>query len=328
MNPLSTSNRGRFPVKRLACLLILSSLIGCGGGSSSSSPYTGITTAAVITPANADNIVRGAYQGGDTGASLVGPLGATTRETRNVSAAGLPKVLSIVQGLKEITEKAFRQRFTSGSVAPRTIVSISGTVYDGYGGSVSYTLSVENLRGGFTGSFTATNYRGDGGGTFSGTMTVSGTYNLFADEFDEINITLSAITVADDSSSVAVSGSVHLLNGNPATGSMSVYLTDNGTGKTDWIESLTIGVTEGAGYTEATLSGKIYLHDYGFVGVSTPTPFHYPAGSTYPSSGTMIVTGASNGRARLTVSDSTTYIVDVDADGDGTYEISGSHTWI
>jgi hypothetical protein len=76
------------------------------------------------------------------------------------------------------------------------------------------------------------------------------------------------------------------------------------------------------------LSGKIYLHDYGYVVISTSTPFRYLAGSTYPSIGTMIVTGSSNGRARLTVIDSASYNVDVDADGDGTYEISTSHTWI
>jgi len=86
-------------------------------------------------------------------------------------------------------------------------------------------------------------------------------------------------------------------------------------------------VTEGPGYTDATLSGKIYLHDYGCVVISTSTPFQFLAGSTYPASGTMIVTGASNGRAKLTIFDSTGYTVDVDANGDGIYETSNPHTW-
>jgi hypothetical protein len=158
-------------------------------------------------------------------------------------------------------------------------------------------------------------------------MTVYGTYNIAADLFDSIHFTLSAVTVADASSNVTVSGSVDLLNGNPATGTVTLYLTDNVTGKTDWIDDFTINVTEGLGYTDATLSGKIYLHDHGFVVISTSTPFHFLAGSTYPSSGTMIVTGASNGRAKLTVVNSTSYTVDVDADGDGTYETSSSHAW-
>jgi hypothetical protein len=232
-----------------------------------------------------------------------------------------------MQVLKEISGKACSQQFTSGRVAPRAVVSESGTLNDGYGGSVSYSLSVDDQTGAFTGSFTANNYHGGGGGTISGAMTVSGTYNIAADVFNSINFTLSAVTVTDASSSVTVSGSVVLLNGNPATGTVTLYLTDNVTGKTDWIDNFTINVTEGVGYANATISGKIYLHDYGFVVISTSTPFHFLAGNTYPSSGTMIVTGASNGRVKLTVVNSTSYTVDVDANGDGIYETTSSHTW-
>ena len=319
-------------VRLLAVPLLAFSLMACGGGgggsSSGSSPYTGITTAAVITSTNANNIARSSYQGGDTSTAFVGPLSASTNETQNVSTASPPKVLSIVQVLKEISGKACSQQFTSGRVAPRAVVSESGTLNDGYGGSVSYSLSVNDQTGAFTGSFTASNYHGDGGGTISGAMTVSGTYNIALDVFDSINFTLSSVTVTDASSSVTVSGSIVLLNGNPATGTVTLYLTDNVTRKTDWIDNFTINVTEGLGYADATLSGKFYLHDYGFVVISTSTPFHLLAGNTYPSSGTMIVTGASNGRAKLTVLNSTSYTVDVDANGDGTYETSSSHTWI
>ena len=318
-------------LRLLAVPLLAFSLMACGGGgggsSSGSSPYTGITTAAVITSTNANNIARSSYQGGDTSTAFVGPLSASTNETQNVSTASPPKVLSIVQVLKEISGKACSQQFTSGRVAPRAVVSESGTLNDGYGGSVSYSLSVNDQTGAFTGSFTASNYHGDGGGTISGAMTVSGTYNIALDVFDSINFTLSSVTVTDASSSVTVSGSIVLLNGNPATGTVTLYLTDNVTRKTDWIDNFTINVTEGLGYADATLSGKFYLHDYGFVVISTSTPFHFLAGNTYPSSGTMIVTGASNGRAKLTVLNSTSYTVDVDANGDGTYETSSSHTW-
>jgi hypothetical protein len=248
-------------LRLLAVTLLASSLIACGGGgggsSSNSSPYTGITTAAVITQTNANNIVRSAYQGVDTGTSLVSPLRPSTSETQNVSTASPPKVLSIVQVLKEISGKACGQRFTSGSVASRAVVTESGTLNDGYGGSVSYYLSVDDQAGTFMGSFTANNYHGDGGGTISGAMTVSGTYNIPSDVFDSINFTLSAVTVTDASSSVTVSGSVVLLNGNPATGTVTLYLTDNVTGKTNWIDNFTINVTEGFGYTDTT-SGKIY----------------------------------------------------------------------
>ena len=321
--------RRHFPA--LAVLFLLAAaLASCGGGggtSSTSSPYTGVTTAAVITPTNADDIVRSSYLGVDASTAFVGPLSATTSETQDVSTASPPKVLSIVQVLKEISGKACDQRFTSERVAPKAVVSESGTLTDGYGGSVSYALSVDDQTGAFTGSFSASNYHGDGGGTLSGAMKVSGTYDIAAGEFNNIDFELKSVTVTDDSSSVTVSGSVNLLNGNPATGTVTLYLTDNVTDKTDLIEDFTINVTEGPGYTDATLSGKIYLHDYGCVVISTSTPFQFLAGSTYPASGTMIVTGASNGRAKLTIFDSTGYTVDVDANGDGIYETSNPHTW-
>jgi len=316
-------------LRLLAATLLAFSLIACGGGdsSSTSSLYVGSTTAAVITQTNADNIVRSAYQGGDTGTSLVGPLSASTSETRNVSTASPPKVLSIVQMLTEVSGKVWSRRSTSGSVTPMAIVTVSNTIHDAYGGSISFTLSVNDPTGGFTGSFAFNNYHGDSGGAVSGTVNVSGTYNIVTSSIDHIHFTLIAVSVTDASSGVTVSGSVELLNGNPATGTVTLYMTNNVGGKTDWIDNFTITVTEGLGYAEATLSGKIYLHDYGFVVISTPTPFRFLAGNTYPSSGTMIVTGASNGRARLTISNPTSYTVDVDANGDGTYEISGSHTW-
>ena len=319
----------RLLLSLILVFLLAVSLISCGGGgsSSTSSPYTGVTTAAVITPTNADAIVRSSYLGVDAGTAFVGPLGATANEPRNVSTGSSPKVLSIVQALKEISGKACGQRFTSGGAAPKAVVSESGTLTDGYGGSVSYALSVDDQTGAFTGSFSASNYHGDAGGILSGAMTVSGTYDIATGEFNSIDFKLNSVTVTDASSSVTVSGSVNLLNGNPATGTVTLYLTDNVTGKTDWIEDFTINVTEGTGHTDATLSGKIYLHDHGFVVISTSTPFQFPAGSTYPSSGTMIVTGASNGRAKLTISDSTGYTVDVDANGDGIYETSNPHTW-
>ena len=62
-------------VSVLAIMVLLSS---CGGGgssaSSASSPYTGLTSAAVITDDNADEIALAAFQGGDLGANAVVPF--------------------------------------------------------------------------------------------------------------------------------------------------------------------------------------------------------------------------------------------------------------
>ncbi len=188
-------------------------------------------------------------------------------------------------------------------------------------------MSIDDQTGSFTGSFAFNTYHGDGGGVISGSVNVSGNYNFGTGSIDHLHFFFASLAMTDGFSSVTASGSIDLLNGNPATATETLYLTDNSTGKTVWIDNFTINVTEGVGNADVTLSGKIYLHDYGFVVISTPTPFRYFSGGTYPSIGTMIITGSSNGRARLTVIDPTSYTIDVDAEGDGIYEISTSHTW-
>jgi hypothetical protein len=206
-------------------------------------------------------------------------------------------------------------------------VTESGTVDDGYGGSFTYTLSVDDQTGDFTGTFTFQNFHGDGGGLITGSVGVSGTFNLNTSTIDSLHFSFTSLVMTDGVSSVTVSGSIDLFNGNPATATETLFLTDNATGKTVRIDNLTVNVTEGAGYVDVTMSGTIYLHDYGCVVISTPTPFRYLSGSTYPSGGTMIVTGSGNGRGKLTVIDSTSYTIEIDADGDGTYEYFVLHTW-
>jgi hypothetical protein len=208
------------------------------------------------------------------------------------------------------------------------IVTESGTVDDGLVGSFSYTLSVNDQSGDFTGSFTFSNYHGSGSTTVSGPVNVSGTYNIGAGVIDHIYFSMPSLLITDGVSSVTASGSVDLLNGNPSTATVNLYLANNLTGKTAWIDHYTQNVTEGAGYVDVTESGKIYLHDYGYVVVSTATPFRYMVGSATPSSGVLVITGSSNGRVRLTALDAASYSVDVDANGDGAYEVSIPHTWI
>ena len=319
----------RFAFYFLALFAI--SLFACGGGGSSSgtSPYTGITTAAAITAANADNIVLGAFEGGDAGVSFVGgPLGPSTDGVQDASTVGRPKALSLLQILNEAAGKVLPGPSASGTASPRAVVTESGTIDDGYGGTLTYTLSVDDQTGDFTGSFVFQNYHGDSGEGISGPVSVSGTFNFATGTIDHLRYSFASLTMTDGVSSATVSGSIDLFDGNPATATEILFLTDNATGKTVWIDNFTVNVTEGAGFVDVTMSGKIYLPDYGCVVVSTSTPFHYLAGSTNPSIGTMIVTGSSNGRARLAVIDATSFTIDVDADGDGTYEISTPYTWM
>ena len=71
---------------------------------------------------------------------------------------------------------------------------------------------------------------------------------------------------------------------------------------------------------EIEIAGTFYHPDFGYVTLSTPEPMVLHDGDEWPESGTLIVTGASGSKAKLTANDHLTCTVDVDGDGDGTYE--------
>lgn len=300
---------------------------GGGGGTSSPSPYTGLTTPAVVTTANADNIALAAYEGVDMGATLVGPMSADGAEGTGSSAAGRPIYLTLVQNLKSAAEAALAGRGGTSAVSTRDLVPDSDTIYDGYGGSFSYSIMVDTQTGAFSGTFVFTNFRADGGGTISGSVYVSGTVNVNTGALIDIQFTFGTTTVTDGATTVSITGSIGMINGNPATVTINLYMNEQPSGKTVWLNNFTVNVTDGAGYVDVAISGRIYLPDYGYVDIATPTPLRYVGGNTNPSSGVMVLTGSSNGRIRLTAVSSTTYTVAVDADGNGIYETTNTRTW-
>lgn len=316
----------------LAVAVLVFSLYACGGGggggTSGSSPYTGVTTAAVITEANADDIAMSVYEAGDVTASLSIPLGPATEGTPAGSAAASPKILSLVRTLKGVAEDLQARQGATGGVVPRAIVTESGTIDDGFGGTFTYSISADDQTGNFTASFLFNDFHGDSSASISGSMIASGSFDLQAGIITHLQFSMSSLVITDGASSVTASGSIDLWAGNPSTATVNLFLADDFTGKTVWIDHFTINVTEGIDYSDVTESGTIYLQDHGFVVVSTAMPFHYAVGSATPSSGVLVITGRSNGRVRLTAIDATTCSVDVDADGDGTYESTFTHPWI
>lgn len=86
-------------------------------------------------------------------------------------------------------------------------------------------------------------------------------------------------------------------------------------------------VTDSVTYVEVEVSGEYYDPDYGYVVISTDTTLVINEGADWPSSGVLIITGENDAKARLTASVDT-YTIDVDADGNGSYETSlGPFNW-
>lgn len=318
--------RGAGIVSVLSVLFVVS-LSSCGGGGggtpSASSPYTGITTAAVITDNNAGEIALAAFQGGDLGANSVIPLapagGGAVRQP-----AARPAALVLVRSVSKAAVTAVLPPAAAEGPSPRAPFTESGVIPDGQGGEARYTISGDDETGIFTGTFQFVHFQGDGGGTIDGAVAVSGTVtqNSMHILFDFQSVHIVDVSGGGD---VTAAGTVDLtVSMDPATetdtATLNLFFTDNVTRKTVWLSDYHLTTIAGAGYSDVTLSGRIYLHDFGYVDIATPTPFRYPDGVTFPASGQMTVTGQANRGVRLTANSQTQCTLDADLDGDGLYD--------
>ena len=326
-------------------LLAVFLLVGCGGGGgggSSESPFTGLTSQAELTQDNVVDVTTEAYQAGDLAASAVIPLDDSEPAKYET---GSPRAIALVRLLRGVAERVRvpvsspSYSLSANAASPMEVVTESDTMFDGFGGTASYTITVDTDTGDFSGTFTFTGWHGEGGGEISGTTSVTGNIDLGMGEFTRMRFTFHAVTMVDGPASVTLTGTVDLsISG---SSKVEMYFEDNGTGKTVWIHGYTMTMTEGPDenpvdgvpdYTEVVVSGRIYLHDYGYVDVSTPTPFIFNSGSTKPDVGVLQVDGSQSRSARLIVIDeSTGYFVEADLDGDpaGIYEwTSITYPWI
>ena len=61
--------------------------------------------------------------------------------------------------------------------------------------------------------------------------------------------------------------------------------------------------------------------------VQTPAPFKQDHAQTYPSSGASLITGAAGSQIRVTALDASSVQIELDADGNGSFEIRTVHPW-
>jgi len=92
---------------------------------------------------------------------------------------------------------------------------------------------------------------------------------------------------------------------------------------------LAVAETDGAvTQTEVTLNGSFTASSIGGrVQVTTMQPLRQLGTDIYPSSGQVVVTGSASTHLRVTALNATQVQLELDANGDGTYEGSGVFAW-
>jgi hypothetical protein len=302
--------------KRLLLVLAgLSLLSGCGGGGGSSagggSGYTGVTTQATVNTSNAKALSADAYSGSQVSAAVSGVAKEAT------DAGGQQPLLQEVAGMLERSVTTIVNVPASAAKSVAATVTVQNTV-NGFSGSYTYSISVDQSSGAFSGVITFNQYKETSlSFTISGPISFSGVYSQATGTFSSLNISLNNLIGTNGSRSYSLGGSEsYSTSGATKTVTMSVVLTDNVSKLTYWVKDYALTLVGSL----LTISGTYYDPAHGFVVISTVTPLTVTTIDATPTSGQLLFSGRNGTSARLTFT-STGYIVEVDTAGNGTYVV-------
>lgn len=309
-------------------LLIALTVTGCGGGGggSASSPapvitYTGLTTPAVITEANAEDLAFGSLLGIESGAVFT--LSAGLRDKPGKTISSRPNAIDLPLSLRKAALKV--SAANSKSTASRTLAfTETDTIIGSCGGTADYILDIGDATGTFEGTFVFSRYCEDGI-VISGDTEVDGTVDLATGEIVTIAYAFESLTV----DGFIYKGTISVdASAAPQIITLDLLARENASGKVDWVRNYTLSVTEiSAAEIQIEATGAYYDPDLGYIDVSTPEPLLILAGD-WPGSGVLLCLGGRNTKARLTAVDASSYRLEADANGDDFYDYdSGVLPW-
>lgn len=305
------------------CALLLGACGGGGGGGGSANTYTGPTTPAAITATNGKEIAAAAFVEG-TEAVTLGTIFASVAEPEGATSSSTPRIIATAQTLLGAVNKIDLTKSTPSSLS-RATQTETDTFSGSCGGSAQYTISVDDVTGDFSGTFSFSNYCEEGD-SINGSVSMSGNIDPNTFVFGAMTMTFSNLTISSGSDSFTIDGSITAdSSAEPIVVTINIKMKDNTTGKTFWAENYTATITTTINGEEIEISGRFYHSDHGYVDLTTPTPMFIANADEWPSSGVVIATGANNSKVKLTAISNTTYNYEVDADG--VYETQESGLW-
>jgi hypothetical protein len=318
-----------------ACLITMGCSSGGGGGSSSGLTYSGITTPAEITAENADDMAVGAFEAGSSGTAFTG-IAAANDPSQTAGKPGRPLLIDFAKNMAGVIpaidytaasaqEVSAELRTESGSLPP-------GDCGTGSSGG-SYNIQINTSTGAFSGSITFSGFC-EAGLSVSGKASFSGSVNVNTEELRSSTLNFDSITASSETESVTLDGRIEMsASGSTYTAAMDMLIRDNNAGGVCKIEDYQMDISDGYGYSDVTVSGRFYDPLYGYVDLETEQALRIYDYDEYPSAGILIIegqTGSAGGptKARFSVIDQDSFQVEVDTNGDGTYDYqSGPILW-
>ncbi len=274
------------------------------GGGASGLTYSGVTTPALVDESNAEEITGGAFATGLIGDGMVGLSVDQQIESyhiRNFRSVKVPIVLSDSLNLVDFT-------FASSGGVQAATQSQSDIIEGSCGGTMSYSVSVDDAQGTFNGSFTFSDYCNDGA-IINGAARFNGKMDVDSGNFIEATFSFDNLSGGE----LLLDGEIQIdFAATPNVVTFNAYGKDPVTGAVFWIEDYRITIDEFAGYVEIEMAGTFYHPDFGYVTLATAEPLVLHDGDEWPESGTLVVTGAMDSYAKLTAMDHLTCTVEVD----------------
>ena len=323
------AEKGSTTYRQVAALLF-AFLWGCGGGGGGGGP-AGLTpppsTPVAVTAANATQVSATALKPAVGGGGALGTASG-------VETTAAPQPRAVTRALLAVSRDSKTQLSASQSVvaaaANTTPCHIDGTKTvdisaDGTSGTITFNACSEVAGETISGSASATGVSvAPDRSRFSGNFRVDLTFtaNGFAPlrvvgsfSIDETCTNFSTGDCTDNFSGTSLGAQ---------QGNQTWFIT-NFTITETFVSSTQITTTT-AHYTVSSTALN------GSVAVSTSTPLQMLAGDRHPRAGVVVATGSNNSKAKVTVigSDPTAPAqvqIEVDANGDGTYESSTLYPW-
>ena len=313
---------------------LLYGIAGCSGGGGGGGndgddgiTYSGLTTQAELSQQNVEDISGGAFAAGLVGDGMMGfnSFDQSSHEylAGKFRAVKVPQILSDSLHLIDFTA-------SSPGAAHAALDTMEETVPGDCGGSLTYSVSADDAEGTFSGSFTFSQYCNDGT-EINGSASFELVMDLETEEFIEAYLSFEKLTGGD----LTFDGEIEIdFSASPDRITFNAYGQDPESGKVYWVRDYIITIEEGEDgigkFVQIEISGMFYHPDFGYVVLLTTEPFvlYTENDNEWPTSGSLVVTGANNASAKLMASDDTNCNVELHLDEDDIPEWeSGPISW-
>jgi len=271
----------------VAFVLLAASLISCGGGDN-----------------NGNTLTKSKYTGKTSEAEI------TATSIKNFDANTISSTDLVNKIKSEILP--FNPSCVSGKV---------GTIIP----------SIDSV-GKFSGSVTYLKCLNANGVSLDGLIVISGKKDPATEKLERISLNFKNLTIKENNSELVLNGEFNVVNTTSEIITANLVIEDKISGATFKLENFVFEVTVTADKTTETISGKYYDSKQGYVSIKTDKPLVIMNGAKYPESGNIIIIGASKtldkkATIEITYQSGNNYILRIDFNGDGTYEVDQNCNW-